>query len=319
MRRTCFVVSLLAFTLVPLTAQAGDRARLRLTREDGAADCPDARALSDAVGARLGYEPFADDAPRLLVVTFRREGSTLRGVVQMRDAEGAIKGERVLTSARGDCDEVASAATLTISLLLDPRSGLIAPKPPEREPTPDAPPAVSPSPPPDAPPPSPPAEPLHLRVSLGGAGSLGVAPAPALGVLAGLGVEHGWWSATAEFRAELPAEGVSGGFIARTHFTSGALVPCAHIWRAYACAVLTFGAIQGEIAGASPAQESTFHAMLGPRLGLALPLTRWLAIDGHVDGSYAWTSTTLRAGSVDVWTTPTMSGLAGIGMVGRFP
>jgi hypothetical protein len=83
--------------------------------------------------------------------------------------------------------------------------------------------------------------------------------------------------------------------------------------------VLSLGAIQGEVLGASPSHQSTFHAMVGPRIGSALPLARWLSLDGHVDASYALTRTTLRVAGTDLWSTSKMSGLVGIGVVGRFP
>jgi len=321
-RRTCFILSIVVSALAGsfATAHAGDRARLQVRRDDGAADCPDERTLSDAVGARLGYEPFTNDAPRLVVVTFRREGSSLRGIVQMKDADGSVKGERTLSSSRGDCEELASVTTLTISILLDPRSGMIPSRPPEREQTPDLPlPAATQPPDRDVPPQTVRPEPVHLRATLAAIGSIGTAPAPALGVLAGLGIEQRWWSATAEFRADLPASDAVSVLTARTRLTAGNLVPCAHIWQGYICAVLSLGAIQGEIIGASPSRHSSFHAMLGPRIGLSIPVVRWLSLDGHLDASYGLTSTSLRIGTDDLWTTATISGLAGIGIVGRFP
>ncbi len=322
MRRTPIIVSIVASALGGsfAVARAGERARLQVRRDEGSADCPDEQTLADAVGARLGYEPFTKDASRLVVITFRREGSSRRAIVQMKDADGSVKGERTLRSSQGDCEELASATTLTISILLDPRSGMIPPRPPDREPTPDLPLPVATQPPDTpVPPETIPREPLHLRATLAGTGSIGIAPAPTLGVLVGLGIEHRWWSAAAEFRADLPVSDSVSGLTARTSFTGGNLVPCAHIWRAYICTVLSFGAIRGEIAFASPSRQSTFHAMLGPRIGLSMPIVRWLSFDGHLDAAYAPTSTSLRIGTEDLWRTPTISGLVGIGMVGRFP
>jgi hypothetical protein len=311
----------LAILALSSAAGAGDRARLIVTREKSAPECPDERALRDAVGARLGYEPFTPDAPSLVVVLFRREGKALQATVQMRDAAGNVKGERTFSSARGDCEELASTTTLTISILLDPRSGMIPPRPsePEPEPAPDV------SPPSDRPPtketiPPPSAsDPTRLRVTAAAIGSLGNAPAPAAGLLVGLGVEHRWWSVSAELRADSPASDAIGSLEARTAFTGGNLVPCAYLWKGYVCGVLSLGAIQGEIVGASPSRRATFHAMIGPRLGLSIPIVRWLSLDGHVDASYALTTTTLRVGGNDVWATSTVSALVGIGIVGRFP
>jgi len=58
--------------------------------------------------------------------------------------------------------------------------------------------------------------------------------------------------------------------------------------------------------------------MIGPRIGLSIPIVRWFSIDAHVDASYALTNTTLRVAGRDLWSTSTMSGLVGIGVLGRF-
>jgi hypothetical protein len=154
---------------------------------------------------------------------------------------------------------------------------------------------------------------------MSGAGSLGSAPAPAAGVLVGVGAEHAWWSAGAELRVDAPASDSFGALGARTALTAGNMVPCGHVWKAYFCGVLTLGALRGEVLGALPSRQSTFHAMLGPRAGLSIPVVRWLALDGHVDGAYALTSTSLRVGASDVWTSGAVSGLVAIGLLGRFP
>ncbi len=311
----------IAFVILalPATARAGGSARLVVMRDTDAAECPDARALRDAVGARLGYEPFAEDADTEIAVGFRREGPTLRATVQVRDAAGTVKGERVLSSSGGDCDELASTTTLTISILLDPRSGMIPPRRPDPVLVPDAhvaPPSDVPAPKPVLPPAR---EPFRLRVSAEGTVSVGTAPAPAIGLLVGVGFERHWWSASAEFRADLPATATVDSLGVRTSLLAGNVVPCAHFGKAYACGVLTLGVVQGEIIDASPSRQSTFHAMIGPRIGLAIPIAAWLSVGGHLDASYALTRTTLRASGTDVWATSTVSGLAGIGLLGRFP
>jgi len=175
--------AVLAILVLSSAANAGDRARLVVTRDKSASECPDERALRDEVGARLGYEPFTPDASSLVVVVFRREGATLRGTVQMRDAAGNVKGERTLASSHGDCEELASTTALTISILLDPRSGMVAPRPSEPEPVPAPPtPLATDRPPSKATVPSPIAsDPTRLRLTADGIGSLGSAPAPAAG------------------------------------------------------------------------------------------------------------------------------------------
>jgi hypothetical protein len=322
--------ALLAILALPSAAHAGDHTRLLVTRDKSAAECPDERALRDAVGARLGYEPFTSDAPSLVVVTFRREGATLLATVQLHAAAGKVKGERTLSSARGDCEELASTTALTISILLDPRSALAPPNPPEKatepepksEPvadTPATPPAIEHPPDPAPLPAAVPPEPVLFRLTAAGTGSIGIAPAPGVGFLVGAGVEYRRWSASAEFRADLPASRAIGALSVRTAFSGGSVVPCAYLGLGYACGVLSLGVIRGEVVGASPSSQSTFQLLLGPRVGLSIPLVRWLSLDGHVDASYAPTRTTLRVAENDVWATPHLSGLLGIGFVERFP
>jgi hypothetical protein len=300
----------LAILALSSVAHARERTRLVVTRDRNAAECPDERALRDAVGARLGYEPFAPGAPSLIIVAFRREGETLFGTVQLRDAAGQVKGERTHSSVRGDCEELASTTALTISILLDPRAGMIPQGKPEPEPNPE--PKPQPQPPPER-------QPVGWWLTAAVTGALGIAPTPTVGLLVGAGLADRWWSASAEFRADLPASRVIGSQEARTSFTGGNLVPCAHIGGGYACAVLSLGAIRGEVVGSSPSSHSTFHLMIGPRVGLSIPLARWLSLDGHVEASLAPTRTTLRVAGDDLWATSTMSGLVGIGLLGRFP
>jgi hypothetical protein len=198
-------------------AHARDYARLVVEREASAAECPDEQLLRDAVTTRLGYEPFTEDAPSLVTVLFRRKGGTLHATTVLRGADGTVKGQRALTSAHGDCAAVASATTLTISILLDPRSGLVQPEaaaaaatPLAAEPAPVAPAPAAPAPvPPSNPPvvvavqpalppapkkaPSLPADETHLLLSASGAASIGKTAAKKLGFLACAGLErHGW-------------------------------------------------------------------------------------------------------------------------------
>src|SRR5258706_14950959 len=94
-------------------------AELVVERAAGAESCPDTRGLSDAVGARLGYEPFVASGDLRIRVRFGREAGALRGTVEAFDRDGAPKGEKKIESRRGDCGEVAQAVALTIPILLD--------------------------------------------------------------------------------------------------------------------------------------------------------------------------------------------------------
>jgi hypothetical protein len=123
----------------------------------------------------------------------------------------------------------------------------------------------------------------------------------------------------AEFRYDLPASDLFDGLSVRTSYAAGSLVPCGHLWKVYACAVFSVGAIQGEVVGATPSRQTTLHVLLGPRAGISIPLVPWLALDGHIDASFAPTRTTFGVGSLEPWSTPPFSGLLAFGLLGRFP
>jgi hypothetical protein len=104
----------------PTRAQDVPHARLRYDR--GSDSCPDEAALRDAVSARLGYVPFADDAALVIEATIRRTGRGFRGELRVLAADGTLRGERSVASADGDCDELGRALALAISVAIDPLS-----------------------------------------------------------------------------------------------------------------------------------------------------------------------------------------------------
>ncbi len=69
-----------------------------------------------------------------------REVESYRVTILMRDAQGKLLGSRVLTSGASDCRPLATAAALTIAILIDPdavaRSSEEAPPPPPAGPPP---------------------------------------------------------------------------------------------------------------------------------------------------------------------------------------
>jgi hypothetical protein len=320
--------------LVPVSTAAwaaGERARLELTRDPGAASCPDAEALANAVASRLGYDPFDPEADLRMSVHFLREGSLLRGVVEMRTAVGEPKGDRALASSAADCQELAEATALTISILLDPRSGL-GPRPPRAPtaPTPAEVPDLShPSDPTASPgatavvPPSPKKEgaPVRPRFIARGTGSIGLLPSLTGGLLAGVGFETGRWSLDAELRIDASSSKEVDGHEVSASFFAGGLAPCLTLFGPLrACGVVVLGSVQANVAGASEGRQNAFMLLLGPRLGGALPLTSWLSLDAHVDLLFAPTQLTVEVDTNQhEWATPLVSGLLGAGLVGRIP
>ena len=329
------ITGILVLVLVPVPRAAwaaGERARLELTRDADAASCPDAEALTNAVASRLGYDPFAAEAELRMSVHFLRDRAALRAVVEMRTAAGEPKGDRTLASNALDCQELAEATALTISILLDPRSGL-GPRPPRppTAPTPAEVPDLSHPSDPTASagatavlaPPAPKKEgtPFRPRFVARGTGSIGLLPAITGGLLAGAGFESARWSFDAELRIDASSSKELNGHEVSASFFAGELSPCLTlVGPLRACGVVVLGSIQAEVAGTTEGRQSAFMVLLGPRLGGTLPLTSWLSLDANVDLLFAPTQLTVNLDrNQHEWVTPLVSGLLGGGLVGRIP
>lgn len=101
---------------------------LTYERQRGAERCPDEAELRDAVSARLGYEPFRDDAPQHVRTVIRAERGGLLATVDVFDAAGEQVGQREIRSRTRDCEELARGVALAISVAIDPVS-LLGPGP----------------------------------------------------------------------------------------------------------------------------------------------------------------------------------------------
>ncbi len=104
-------------------------ARLSYERGEGADGCPDAASLKQGIAARLGYNPFVDEAELKVSAVVSRAGTQLRGILRLeRDRADAgpgsspaqAVGQRELTGPASDCRELASAMELAISIAIDP-------------------------------------------------------------------------------------------------------------------------------------------------------------------------------------------------------
>ena len=116
----CHAVAILLGAGVPAYAEVPRQVQLDYERQDGAAACPDATTIRAGVAARLGYEPFAEQAEDHLRATIRQSGHTLEALIEMRDSQGHLKAERRLFSRQRDCSELASSVELAISIAIDP-------------------------------------------------------------------------------------------------------------------------------------------------------------------------------------------------------
>jgi hypothetical protein len=141
-----FLLAADAATAASASGQTDDGAAARVlpgvhlswVRGDGAGICPDAAAVEAEVAERLGGNPFVRAPTQFVeaIVTQKAEGFQV--AIAMRGADSRLLGNRTLTSSPGDCRSIATAAALTIAILIDPDAlaRAPAPKPPPLPPAP---------------------------------------------------------------------------------------------------------------------------------------------------------------------------------------
>jgi hypothetical protein len=329
MSRLLTLILLLALVAASLPALAGERARARLeyVLGPGAERCPDRSALMGAIVARLGYEPWDEQAPRLFKAIVRREGKILRAEVEIRDGDRVV-GRRELSSAENDCQELAAAVGLAISIAIDPLS--VGRKPPAAPPASAPAPREPPPPATDHEPPVPavvaPVRPrpetARLRVSAGLGGLVAVGSAP--GVAGGLTLQARLrleaLSVGLEGRVDLPARTDSQGGEVGTTLVAGALLPCVH-WRYLAgCGNLTAGAIRAAGYGWERSDSgSAPYLAAGARGVLELPLVSVLSLRLHADLLAHVVRVRLQdpVTGDSFWSTPPVCGTFGLGVAAR--
>ncbi|KYF67564.1 hypothetical protein [Sorangium cellulosum] len=194
------VAAALAAAARPARASSGEQtASLSWVRLAGAEACVGARALAQAVEARLGRAALVSAARAELTIEGRIEpvgSGGWRAVLAVADADGALLGTREIATASPRCGAMDDELALAIALMIDPSAKLSpgAPPPltaPAPLPAPSPAPATAPPPPavivqrvlvpvpPAAPPP-----PAPWRVEVGAGPLLGLGLLPSLGVAA---------------------------------------------------------------------------------------------------------------------------------------
>ncbi|MEO6600055.1 MAG: hypothetical protein ABIQ16_09305 [Polyangiaceae bacterium] len=344
--RLGMLVSVSALWATAAHAAPGDATRLEYARSEVAKHCPDRDALRSAVTRRLGYDPFFPVARQTIVVEITNVDGGLRAQMHLVDEQGMIIGSRELRDRTDQCDELVASLALAISIALDPSAALgvepadgssdsnrpVAPVQAAGE---DA--ASVPSdlgeenatvtPPPQV------SEPratsaagkaratsMPITVRAAAFGALGVAPARAVGVRAGLGVRREWFQLVAEFVDQFPAERTANGGSVRAALYAGSLAPCvAKSWLA-ACALLNVGVLHSEGRGIPyPATNRSLYAALGARLEATPQLVGHLRLLLNADALRALTPITLRLHGEEVWKTPFVSLALGVGLALQFP
>jgi len=321
-----FGATLLASLTASATPDPPKHVRLRYELA-GAEGCPDRAELEGAVEAELGYPPFSDTAEELLFVKISERSGTLEALVQLKDRSGAVQGERNLSSAAGNCGELARTLALAVAIAIDPVRAN-QPKPPKAA----AEPAPKPEPPPPAPEPAPkietpapapapekPSEPFRARVAGGARLAFGIAPAPAPGIWIAGGLGKRAYSLDVEGRATFAVEHeVPDGKVSASTLTAS-LLPCLQFGVLHTCASATLGALQGSGQDVDrPRKATTVYAAAGARAGLEVPRGSALVFVADLDLDANLTRTTLRINDREAWSSPPVAFGSALGLRGRF-
>lgn len=278
--------------LIVLTAAPG--ARLEYSVAPGIDGCPDERWVHASVGARLGRDPFVDDAPTRVVVNISRGAPpALVALVEVTRPDGRV-GKRTLDSPTGDCLELASAVELAVSLALDPaskRAPVVEPPPPP--PVKEV--AVVVQPPPVVEPKA--VTPFGRVGVLMTAGGL---PGFSGGVLVGGGVLLRHFSVALEGRAHLPTRVLTNDSTTTSFQALASLVPCLELGRVSGCLVGSVGPFQFDDGSQ---RQTSVMAQGGARVQVGFEPLQQLRLVPWLEGQVVVTRTTLLRNGVPLWVT----------------
>jgi hypothetical protein len=249
-----------------------------------------------SVGARLGRDPFVDDAPTRVVVNISRSAPpALVALVEVTRPDGRV-GKRVLESPTGDCLELASAVELAVSLALDPaskRAPVVEPPAPPPQPVKEV--VVAPP---------PPAAPAPLSVTpFGRAGVLmtaGGLPGVSAGLLVGGGVRFRHFSLALEGRAHLPTRVLTSESTITTFLALASLVPCLEFGRFSGCLVGSVGPFQFDD---GVQRQTSVMGQGGVRVQVGFEPVQQVRLVPWLEGGVVVTRTTLLRNGVPLWVT----------------
>lgn len=319
-------------------ADTAHKARLVYLRGIGTETCPPEAELTDAVAARLGYEPFSTWAQDTLFVELSKDAQGFTAKVKLVDSSSNIRGEREL-HARNACADLVPTMALTISLAIDPmasaRNGALPEDTPPREKPVDPgaePVAPPPSPKDDGPAPATPApasEPAEksLGAGIGLLGSVGSAPAPNMGLSLFAEGRYAWVSLGLEGRLDLPsAASVDHGVAASTASPQvsswllvGELRACGHLRGAFGCVLGMAGEIHATgIDVSSPREAGALYGAAGLRAGYDYAVTPRFAVRGQIEGDVPLTRYALSVGGVETFRYAPITGNLGLLALVRF-
>ena len=344
MRWACLWASLVGAGLLLICAPSHARVPTRLVyaRTQSARDCPDEAALSAAVAARLGYEPFSPWGDQTILATISRNGGVLLGRAELIDHDGVAQGSREVRLSKPECDELIFALALAISITLDPLH-VEAPLPPPPAEVPSQPadssesvvslaaePALAPSPavaledrgpvrsrePRSQPPP------VTWHVAGAAIGALNVGPTFAMGGRLGVTARRGRWALGVEAWSTFPstqATSSQAGQV-RVRLLSAALTPCLRVMGGFSlCALGSLGAMRAEGRGVeAPRVENVLHAAVGGRGLFVWPLGKNFELLANADLAATLNRPRFQLDDAEVWRPGPALAVVGIGAAARF-
>jgi hypothetical protein len=290
-RRPVTMVAPLLFIVLT----AAPSARLEYSVAAGIDGCPDERWVHASVGARLGRDPFVDDAGTRVVVNISRGvPPALVAIVEVTRPDLRV-GKRTLDSPTGDCLELASAVELAVSLSLDPgsRRAPVVETPPPPPPRQEV--VVVQSPPPPVVPPPPAVKPFGRAGLLMTAGGL---PGLSGGVLVGGGILVRSFSLALEGRAHLPTRVLTSDSTTTTFLALASLVPCLELGRFSGCLVGSVGPFQFDDGSQ---RQTSVMGQGGARVQVGFEPLQQFRLVPWMEGGVVVTRTTLSRNGVSLW------------------
>jgi len=297
-------------------------------------DCPGVDQFVAGVQSRLGYDPFAENAPEKVLVLITSRGDALNGRVEWRDRHGDWAGEQGFPGGGTDCRRLVHAMgfalAVQIQILAATRlelddGALPLPSPPAQGPAPVEPPlpvVASPLPPPPPPVAAPPVATPSISApsAAPGAPNSGAVFALGAGGGAALGMSSvpswsgrvfgsaGWTHLSVELAAALSVPDITrradgAGYSQQFLFLAAA--GCARVVRWSACLLSNVGQVRlhGEDID-RPTSANVPLVEVGVRAGTRQPLGRHVFWQAHLDGLANLNRWTATLDQVAVWTAP---------------
>ncbi|WP_433935665.1 hypothetical protein AB3662_13080 [Sorangium cellulosum] len=304
--RACLAAAAAALLSPSRAGASPPRAAVQLEyrRAPGAERCPGEELLREEMARQLGYDPVEPAAAlQARTLIFRGPGREMHATMDLHDADGAVTWSRHLVAYNDDCRELVMNMALSLRVALDP-SLRVQPAP--APPPPPAPPVEV-----AAEPPARPAGP-ELRVGLTGAAVFGLLQDTSPGTVLHAALRYPSFSLGLEGLVQWPAVMSVDTGIVSTWLAAASAVPCSQVRYLFACAFVSIGVVTTATRGVSIDETSTLWLATGPRAGVELPLSDWLAVQIYGDIMLRLSELRVESPTAVLWVPPSAGGLVGL-------